>query len=95
MKYLLQQMAKYFDEYQVELNKSWLDEYSRVQKERSEGISTKFELAKVMEKQPKINIEKFTQMFTDAEDRIRQSYANNKSPKTGLFGKKTIEVKEQ
>lgn len=92
MKYLLQQMSQYFDEYQESLNKSWLNEYNKVKQEKSEGNKTsRFDIATVMATQPKISIEKFTKMFTEAEERIDASYKQKKAPKTGLFGKKNKE----
>ena len=88
MKYLLDQVAKYFDDYQEELNKSWLDEYNRAKEEKAQGKNTKFDVASVMAKQPKISLEKFTKMFTEAQERIDEEYRTKKAPKTGLFSKK-------
>jgi len=87
MKFLLEKVSEYFDEYADELNKSWLNEFERVKDARTKGEKEKFDIAKVMRNQPQINISKFTGMFTEASERIDASYRVNKQKPKGLFGK--------
>ena len=87
MKFLLEKVSGYFDEYAEELNKSWLDEFERIKESRKNGENEKFDIGKVMRNQPKVSIEKFTSMFTEASDRIDLSYRVKKQKPKGLFGK--------
>ena len=81
MKYLLEQVSQEFDDYRENVNNAWLGEY-----ERAKEAGERFNPANVMKNMPNPSFQKFTKMFTDAQERIDIAYAKPEKPKS-LFGR--------
>jgi hypothetical protein len=80
MKYLMEEVAKLFDDYREQVSNAWVNE---IQTARAEKVPV--DLSKVMAKLPNTPFAKFTKLFNEAEDRLEAKH--KQTNKKGLFGK--------
>lgn len=81
-KHLMQEMAKYFDEYKEGVTKAWVNEIKEARAEKRN-----VDLSTVMNNMPNASFERFTRLFNEAEERIEAKYKTKDTKKVGLFGR--------